>query len=56
MIDTKLGPMDPADLVLKETRQQLPAGVAVTKSYYFQGELVKQDVDLAVGVKLEQGE
>lgn len=53
MIDTKLGPMDPAVLGFVETRQQAPSGVLVTKTYTYQGEVVKQDVDLQVNVKLE---
>lgn len=50
MIDTKLGPMDPADLVYKETRQQIPAGVSVTKTYFHKGEVVKQDVTILMNV------
>lgn len=47
--------MDPADLVYKETRQQIPSGVSVTKTYLYQGEVVKQDVDILMNV-LDNGD
>ena len=36
------------ELALVETRRQVPAGVVVTRTYSFEGRVVRQDVQLRV--------
>lgn len=42
-LETSIGPIEAADLVVKTTTQEIPAGNLTTTSYFHDGQLVKQD-------------
>ena len=48
MLDTARGPMDASLLAVREERSTTPAGTLVSKSYFFEGELVKLDQNLEI--------
>lgn len=48
ILDTSRGPMDASLLAVREERSTTPAGTLLSKSYFFEGELVKLDQNLEI--------
>lgn len=47
-MDTLLGEIDEKDLVKEVAEADCPAGKTITTRYFYQGELVRQDVTVEV--------
>jgi hypothetical protein len=48
MVDTLLGPIPAHELVLSQTRQEIPCGELLTTTYTLNGRVVKQDQHVTV--------